>query len=334
MCPNTKFIFSQIKRAFVYSFAITAIAVSIGIAKLPKPTGSDEGGKSRNSIIFISDTQKPMWFEKLFVKTHENEKANDILLNSICKDSTVSTVFFLGDVTSMASINGNWSRIDTFLSFLNSRHIAYHATAGNHEYLLSSTDGEKNFRKRFPDFVRTGYTVRIGPLAMVYLNSNFRELNHDEEIKQLDWYTKELQTLDQDPTIKIVAVGSHHPPYSNSSIVGHSEKVREQFVPPFIHSKKCRIFFSGHAHTFQHFKDTVTNKDFLVIGGGGGLLHRLKSGDPDELQDQVHWDSDYRMFHYVRGIFTQNGFLLTVMMLTEDLRGPYPVYQLNIPLKN
>jgi hypothetical protein len=96
-------------------------------------------------------------------------------------------------------------------------------------------------------------------------------------------------------------------------------------------SSKCRLFLSGHAHTFQHFKDTVANKHFLVIGGGGGLLHTLKVGAPDELQDQVRWNDKYRMFHYVRGVLTSDGLFLKVMMLTEDLAGPKSVYELFIP---
>jgi hypothetical protein len=275
-----------------------------------------------------------MWFERLLVKTHNNEKAAEILLNSISRDTSISTVFFLGDVASMGSVNSNWMKMDTFLTILKTKHVSTYATAGNHEYLLSSFDGESNFKKRFPDFVRTGYTIRIGPFAMVLLNSNFGELNYSEEQQQQEWYINELHALDQDSTVKIVAVGCHHPPYSNSSIVGYSQRVRDQFVPPFTKSKKCRFFLSGHAHTFQHFKDTLANKHFLVIGGGGGLLHTLKARKSDELKDQVHWETDCRMFHYLRCTLTSDRFLLTVMMLKEDLQGPYPAYEVEIPLKN
>ena len=98
-------------------------------------------------------------------------------------------------------------------------------------------------------------------------------------------------------------------------------------------SNKCRLFLSGHAHTFQHFKDTVANKHFLVIGGGG-LPHTLKAGEPDELQDQVHWNTEYRMFHFVQGIFLADGLSLNVMMLTEDLAGPQSVYKMFIPFSH
>jgi len=61
------------------------------------------------------------------------------------------------------------------------------------------------------------------------------------------------------------------------------------------------------------------------------LLHTLKAGKPDELQDQIQWNNEYRLFHFVRGVFTADGLLLNVMMLKEDLTGPQSVYELLIP---
>jgi 3',5'-cyclic AMP phosphodiesterase CpdA len=273
-----------------------------------------------------------MWFEKIFVRTHRNEEATKILLNTIATDSAVSSVFLLGDVTAMSSFDQNWTSIDSFLMDLKNKKISVYATPGNHDYLLSSRMGEINFTKRFPDFRRTGYSVRKGGFAMLLLNSNFGEMTQSEEAQQKEWYLNELQDLEQDSTIKLVAVGCHHSPYSTSAIVGYSQRVRDEFVPLFIKSSKCRLFLSGHAHTFQHFTDTVSNKHFLVIGGGGGLLHTLKTEETGELQDQVHWNSDYRLFHFVRGVLTSEGLSLTVMMLTEDLAGPQSVYKLFLPM--
>jgi predicted phosphodiesterase len=288
----------------------------------------------QHSIIFISDTQAPMWFENFFVRTHRNEEATKILLNTIVSDSTVSSVFLLGDATAMGSFDYNWTTIDSFLTCLKVRQISAYVAAGNHDYLLSPSAGEANIRKRFSNFRRTGYTVRISPIAIILLNSNFGKLNQSEELQQQEWYLNELHALEQDSTIKLVAVGCHHSPFSNSAIVGHSQQVREEFVLPFMKYSKCRLFLSGHAHTFQHFKDTVANKHFLVIGGGGGLLHTLNAGDLDELQDQVQWDIEYRMFHFVRGIFSTDGLSLNVMMLTEDLAGPQSVYEVFIPFSH
>ncbi len=318
----------------MFSILLVVILSTWSLGEILPNEEKDSISNAHRSIIFISDTQSPMWFEKIFVKTHRNKEATKILLNTIASDSTVSLVFFLGDVTSMSSFNHNWVTIDSFLMRLKVTHVLSYATAGNHDYLLSSNEGETNLRKRFPNFRRTGYTVQDGSFAIILLNSNFGELSPSEKMQQQKWYLNELLTLEQDSTIKIVTVGCHHSPFSNSTIVGHSQQVRDEFVPPFMKSSKCRLFISGHAHTFQYFKDSVVNKHFLVIGGGGGLLHTLKAGEPGELQDQVRWNTHYRMFHFVQGTFTANGFLLTVLMLTEDLKGPQPVYKVFIPFNS
>lgn len=324
----------SIRRLIALSIIFTAMASTWCRSGTPFGEDNNSADSVQHSMIFISDTQAPMWFEKIFMRTHRNEEATKILLNTIVSDSTVSSVFLLGDVTAMGSFDYNWTTIDSFLPCLKVRQISAYVAAGNHDYLFCPSTGEANLRKRFSNFRRTGYTVRISSIAIVLLNSNFWELNHSEEVQQQEWYLNELHALEQDSTIKLVAVGCHHSPFSNSTIVGHSQQVRDKFVPPFMKSSKCRLFLSGHAHTFQHFKDTVANKHFLVIGGGGGLLHTLKAGEPDELQDQVQWNTEYRMFHFVRGFFSTDGLSLNVMMLTEDLTGPQSVYKVFIPFNN
>jgi predicted phosphodiesterase len=324
----------SIRRLITLSIVFTATVSIWCRGETPFSKDNNSTDSVQHSIIFISDTQTPMWFERIFVQTHRNEEATKILLNTIVSDSTVSSVFLLGDVTAMSSFDHHWTTIDSFLTYLKGRQVSSYAAAGNHDYLLSPSTGEVNLRKRFSTFRRTGYTVRISSLAIVLLNSNLGELDHSEEVQQQEWYINELHTLEQDSTIKLVAVGCHHSPFSNSTIVGHSQQVRDEFVPPFMQSNKCRLFLSGHAHTFQHFNDTVANKHFLVIGGGGGLLHTLKAGDPDELQDQVQWNTEYRMFHFVRGVFSTNGLSLNVMMLTMDLAEPQSVYKVFIPFNN
>ncbi len=171
----------NIKRLIVFSFFFTAVLQTLcsgGILFLEDNNSTDS---VRNSIIFISDTQAPMAFEKLFVRTHNNEEATKILLNAIVSDSTVSSIFMLGDITAMSSFDNNWATIDSFLTCLKGRGILAYAAVGNHDYLLFSNSGEANLSKRFSGFKRTGYTVRISSLAMIILNSNFKKLSHSEK---------------------------------------------------------------------------------------------------------------------------------------------------------
>ncbi|MEK9136713.1 MAG: hypothetical protein AAB393_06280, partial [Bacteroidota bacterium] len=49
------------------------------------------------SFVFLSDTQSPLWFEKIWLKADDNESATQQILASIAHDSTVVALFHLGD---------------------------------------------------------------------------------------------------------------------------------------------------------------------------------------------------------------------------------------------
>ena len=154
--------------------------------------------------------------------------------------------------------------------------------------------GEANFQKRFPEHVRTGYVNVTDSVAVIMLNSNFGKLTQLDQKKQQTWYDSTLVALDADDKIKAVIVTCHHPPYSNSKLVGSSKTVQQRFVASFILAKKSSLFITGHSHAFEHFH--VKGKDFVVIGGGGGLHHPLRTS-LSMLQDKA---ADYKpMFHYL-----------------------------------
>ncbi|MEO6849787.1 MAG: hypothetical protein ABI203_08010, partial [Mucilaginibacter sp.] len=70
--------------------------------------------------------------------------------------------------------------------------------------------------------------------------------------------------------------------------------VQQKFVAPFLKSKKCVLFISGHSHNYEHFK--VDGKQFLVIGGGGGIHQPLYT----DRQKTPDISGNYKpMFHYV-----------------------------------
>lgn len=286
-----------------------------------------------STLIFISDTQSPLWIESLFIQKHRNEEATVKLFNSILADTSVVAVFHFGDVTGFGALSTQWNTIDTFLAALKKKNIRMYATPGNHEYLLIPSTGISNFYRRFPESQQISYIIRFGYVAIIFLNSNFSNLTRTEIIQQERWYVHQLDSLEQDSCIDVVIVGCHHPPYTNNTVIGPSRRVEEEFVPPFLNHAKCKLFISGHSHAFEHFKNdtssiTKTQKDFIVIGGGGGLLHPLLLGRNQRWKDLFKPQTKYRMFHYIRGTLTPTGLVLTVMMLHDDLSGPIPVYNL------
>lgn len=246
-----------------------------------------------NTIDFISDTQQPMMVEKLVLKSDNNIKATALIFANIVKTKPQS-VYMLGDIVSLGFRNHKWRKVDKFLSNCRNENTLVCGLLGNHDVMGRKRKGERNFDKRFPQNVRTGYVSVTDSVAVILLNSNFNTLTSPDKKKQDDWYQETLNLLDSNEAIKAVIVTCHHAPFSNSKIVGSSESVQHNFVMPYIKSKKAQLFITGHSHNFEHFN--LLGKDFLVIGGGGGL-HQPININNKNLPDLA---PDYKpLFHYL-----------------------------------
>jgi predicted MPP superfamily phosphohydrolase len=227
---------------------------------------------SLQRIYFISDVQAPMKVEKIISKPYRNEEARDSLFADLIHQHP-KNLFMLGDLTSKGSKEKAWAPLDTFLNSLYQMHTSVYAIPGNHEYMGKSA-GMRMFKSRFPDQWLNGYLISIDSIAIVMLNSNFKDLSKNELSKQLTWYKTVMDFLDSDPGIKAIIVCTHHAPYSNSKVVGSSKQVADLVVPRFEKSQKSKLFISGHSHNLEYFSDS-TGKHFLVIGGGGGIAQPL-----------------------------------------------------------
>ena len=270
---------------------------------------------SANELYFVSDTQQPMLVERLVLKSNQNLKATADIFASILKERPQS-LYMLGDVVGLGFANRKWKKVDQFLDSCRKDGTNVCAVLGNHEVMGRRKKGEGNFQKRFPMNVNTGYVSVTDSVAVVLLNSNFNALTAAEEAKQQEWYKTTLEDLDLTDSIKAVIVCCHHAPYSNSKIVKCSNKVQEHFVPGYIQSKKAQLFITGHAHAFEHFK--ISGKDFLVIGGGGGL-HQPLDNTANSLPDLA---ADYKpMFHYLSVKRIANRLAVTSHFLKNDFSG-------------
>ena len=266
-------------------------------------------------VAFVSDTQNPIFPETIALPRNNNKVARAKIFDFILQFRPHS-VFHLGDLVSLGFYDPSWEAIGAFVDQLKPLGIGFQPVLGNHELMLFSREGESNFQKRFPDAPRTGYLRRVGALAVLLLNSNFSSLTDDERAKQLSWYQETLREMDKDSTVGLVVVACHYSPYTNSKIVSPSVDVQQLFVPPFLESSKARIFLSGHAHAAEHFR--MKSKDFLVIGGGGGLHHPLLTGFEARWPDLFPQKTEKRMFHYVEGVITETSAAFTVRMLNDD----------------
>ncbi len=267
---------------------------------------------NRHSIAMISDTQAPMWIEKVFLKSDHNEKATSILFDEIIKLKP-EFLFILGDVTSWSAEEKRWHAMDNYLQVCRSSGITVNALLGNHDVMGNAQNGESNFLKRFPAAKINGYYQIVDSIAFVMLNSNFKKMKSETIELQQKWYKETLAFLDRDSRVKTIVVSCHHAPYSNSKIVGSSKLVQEHFVPLFISANKCKLFITGHSHAFEHF--VQSGKDFFVIGGGGGI-HQPLSQDLNDIQ------SDYKPeFHFL--MITPNSRVLQIdsYSLKNDFSG-------------
>jgi hypothetical protein len=244
-------------------------------------------------IAFASDTQAPMLVETILLRYHKNRTATRLLFSDIVNQHPV-VFFLLGDVVNLGYSNRQWKPIDIYLQSLKAKGIAVHAILGNHEVMGRPLMGQQKFQKRFPTHVRTGYFEIHDAVATVLLNSNFNTLTKKEDVQQMTWYENTLKQLDEDTSVEFIITACHHSPYTNSRVVTPSVAVQQKFVPLFLQSKKSQLFLSGHCHAFEHYK--AGGKDFMVIGGGGGLRQPMRQG----IGALVDLASGYKpMFHYL-----------------------------------
>jgi hypothetical protein len=275
-------------------------------------SGQPDLPKDSTLIAFASDTQAPMWVETLWLKANNNRQATRDIFSDIASRRPGS-LFLLGDVVNLGYSNRQWKPIDNYLSELRSRKIDVYAILGNHEVMGFSKKGQAKFQARFPEHKRTGYLQVRDSVAIVLLNSNFNSLTPSEDSEQVNWYKSTLQQLDADSSIQYIITTCHHSPYTNSKIVGPSTAVQNRFVNPFLASKKSKLFLSGHCHGFEHYN--IKGKDFMVIGGGGGLHQPLRQ-DGNCLPDLC---KNYKpLFHYLTVRRSSEGLQVTSYELKKD----------------
>jgi UDP-2,3-diacylglucosamine pyrophosphatase LpxH len=268
----------------------------------------------QRDIAFISDTQAPMWVEKIVLKSNNNIQATALAFNDILKKRP-SSLFILGDVVTLGYKEKKWSRMDVYLDSCRKAGIHVSALLGNHDVMTRSNKGESQFQRRFPNHNRTGFYQIVDSIAVIFLNSNFSKLSHEDLDAQQVWFQNTLNAFDSDPAIVITVVACHHAPFSNSKIVGSSQSVQEHFVPAFVKSRKAQLFITGHSHNYEQFK--YMGKDFLVIGGGGGLTQPLSK--ENKLTDI---SSSYKpQFHYLVVQRNQQTLCLTSRYLKDDFSG-------------
>src|SRR6476620_11228774 len=270
---------------------------------------------TNHTIAFAADTQAPMFVETILLRKHNNRKATQLLFADVLNRNPAA-FFLLGDLVNLGYSKRQWRPIDRYVEALRKNNIPVHAILGNHEVMGRPREGMRKFQERFPDHELTGYVVCLNNVAIVLVNSNFSTLSVNEEVTQTVWYKRTLETLDEDANVDFIITGCHHSPFTNSRIVKPSKEVEEKFIPPFLQSRKSCLFLSGHCHAYEHYK--VEGKDFMVIGGGGGLKQPLRQG----IGTLADIALDYKpLFHYVMVEVSRDTLQVTSYHIKQDFSG-------------
>jgi UDP-2,3-diacylglucosamine pyrophosphatase LpxH len=292
----------------------------IGLLLLPLFTS----GQSK-TIAFVSDTQEPMWIEDVFLKSNQNEKATELIFKSIAYEKP-TTLYILGDVVSLGYKEKKWKKLDAYLKQCRENGIDVNALLGNHDVMTKAKKGEQTFQKRFSNHNRLGYVSVTDSVAIVLLNSNFKKLTAAEITTQQQWLEKTLSEIDKDLAIKAAIISCHHAPFTNNKIVSSSKEVQTNFVPLYLKSRKSILFITGHSHNFEYFKKE--GKDFLVIGGGGGIHQPVKTSS-EETSDLA---ASYKpMFHYLFVTRTQKLVRLQSYFLSDNFQEFNLGYHFELP---
>jgi len=289
----------KVKTGFYREAALLAICLAcifVGAASgyAEEPVRDAAAELPRNdTLIFVSDTQAPLFAETIIHKTPFNSTATRMIFGDILARKP-QDVFLLGDVVAAGSKPKRWAPVDRFLDSIRSYRGHVWACLGNHEYIYNAGSGVQAFQKRFPDHSKTGYYIVRDSVAVILLNSNFSRLTRAETEQQQRFYLETLHRLDAADSVKAIIVACHHSPYSNSRVVGSNLAVCDRFAIPFQQSAKGILFLSGHSHNFEHFRRA--GKTFLVIGGGGGISQKLNTGINRIVCED---DGCHPLFHYL-----------------------------------
>lgn len=225
-------------------------------------------GETTPLLAVVGDTQVTTFPER-WIGRELNSDVTPRILDWIAKENP-SVFLHLGDAVTCGGcpswILSGWEFFRSASAPIRNLGIPRYLATGNHEYWGSEATMRAGIRANFPDTPELPAALRFGALAIAILDSN-------RPGPQRGWLEKVLSDWDRDPTVRWTAIATHHPPFSNSKVVGGHRSSRTVFLPAFQSAKKTRLWLSGHAHGYEHiFKE---GRHFVISAGGGGARQPL-----------------------------------------------------------
>jgi tartrate-resistant acid phosphatase type 5 len=92
-----------------------------------------------------------------------------------------------------------------------------------------------------------------------------------QQAEQLAWFAAELE---KPRTTPFLIVMGHHPIFSNGPHGDHKILIRDW--EPLLRKHKVHLYLAGHDHDMQHLEFDGHPTSFVLSGGGGADLYKLK----------------------------------------------------------
>jgi hypothetical protein len=175
----------------------------------------------------------------------------------------------------------------------------FYACLGNHDYEpvgedkppLTKGDWELKYAAENPQsrwkLPAKWYVEELkdssGPLVrMIFLDGNFG-ITAEEKAAQKQFLEMELDRKTDAPWTWLV----NHFPIFTSSAQREDDQVLIDLWGPLLKEHKISHFIAGHDHTLQHLEVDGYHTSFIISGGGGRALHKVKETDRGFARSQL-----------------------------------------------
>jgi predicted phosphodiesterase len=151
------------------------------------------------------------------------------------------------------------------------------------------------------------YSFCIKDVLLIFLNTNFRDLNHIHT--QVDWLKSTLNHH-RGKTWKFVFC--HHPLYSSSVRYGADTPYKSLLEPIFMHYK-VDVVFSGHHHAYQRI---YRNGIHHIVSAGGGGKFSSRALKEQKIEGTIK--TREKALHYLRIRLMENKFIMDVRIVGQE----------------
>jgi hypothetical protein len=305
--------------------ADTNIVVPITPPRTPLPPENATSGVTKFSFIAYGDTRGAL--DGTAIQYDHSLVVASMLRTIAARASSPDPIKFVvqsGDaVLDGRSANQlNVSYVPVINRLTTEAGIPYYLAVGNHDVrnspMLTDSDrvkGLKNYLAANAKLIPPDgsprrlrgyptYAVAYGNTFILFFDSIITD-----DSTQLDWVRRQLEGVDRQRYVNIVAV-YHHPAFSSGPhggpILERPAAILRQRYMPLFRKHHVKLLLTGHEHLFEHWVEHYADStgehrmDQIVTGGGGAPLYGYQ-GEPDTRQYiEQNAASQVRLEHLVR----------------------------------